>query len=188
MFSAAIEKALQVSLLAHEGQLRKSSQIPYVSHPVHVALILARIGADEETIQAALLHDVVEDCEGWTLERVEKHFGPEVRAIVDDVTEQKGLPWEERKQGQIDHVAHMQERGLLVKAADKLHNLSSLVAALREAEHTGEIWQHFSRGPEQTIANAERLVAALTERLPVFARPLAEALEGVLEELRRSAH
>ena len=70
LFSAGVEAALRASLLAHEGQTRKGDATPYITHPFHVALLLARSGADDVTIQAGLLHDVVEDCEGWTPERV----------------------------------------------------------------------------------------------------------------------
>ena len=77
------------ALAAHEGQTRKGSSTPYIVHPLHVATMLARAGADEETIQAGVLHDVVEDCEGWTLERLEDEFGPRVREIVAHLTEDK---------------------------------------------------------------------------------------------------
>ena len=184
MFSSEIERAIRTSISAHAGQVRKSSDVPYVSHPLHVALILAQVGADSETIQAALLHDVVEDCEGWSLERVEREFGAGVRAIVAAVTEDKSQSWEQRKQSQIDHVEHMSASALLVKAADKLHNLSSLLADLRQAEQPADIWRHFSRGPADTIGNAERLVCALVARLPASARELKEQLQHTMRELR----
>ena len=96
MFSAAVERALRVALEAHAGQLRKSPEpVPYATHCVHVALILARAGADEITLQAGLLHDVLEDCEGWTRARLEselvpllRRFGPahdEVRDLMAQV-------------------------------------------------------------------------------------------------------
>jgi (p)ppGpp synthase/HD superfamily hydrolase len=184
VFSTEIERAIRVSISAHAGQVRKSSDVPYVSHPLHVALMLARVGASEETIQAGLLHDVVEDCEDWTLGRVQEEFGADVRELVAAVTEDKNLSWEERKQSQIDHVEQMDERALLIKAADKLHNLSSLLADLEQSEDPNDIWRHFSRGPEATIQTAEQLVSALVSRLPSGARQLSEQLERTVESLR----
>ena len=71
MYSEGIEKALRAALKAHDGQKRKCSDlVPYISHPVHVSLILARWGLEEAAIQAGILHDVVEDCDDWTAELV----------------------------------------------------------------------------------------------------------------------
>ncbi len=71
MFSPDVERALRMAQEAHSGQKRKGDgSVPYIVHPIHAALILARAGADEITILAGVLHDVVEDCEEWTLERV----------------------------------------------------------------------------------------------------------------------
>lgn len=165
MFSRDVERALHCAFKAHSGQVRKGGGIPYISHPVHVALLLARHGADDVTLQAALLHDVVEDCKGWTGARVEEEFGPEVAEVVAIVTEVKGKSWEERKQAALDHVPAMSVRQVGVKAADKTHNMQSLAIALDEARTPEEAWRPFTRGPEATIAYAERLVAALRARL-----------------------
>ena len=145
-FSEDVERALQASLEAHAGQTRKGGSIPYISHPVHVALLLARAGADDITLQAALLHDVVEDCEGWTMERVIEEFGSAVARTVHDLTEVEGGSWEVRKQAALDQVAHMGPRSLAVKTADKLHNMQSLLTRLSEASDPGQVWKVFSRG------------------------------------------
>ena len=79
MFSSVVEKALRVSVAAHAGQFRKGSErVHYATHPMHIALMLAKWGFDEDVIAAGLLHDVVEDCEGWTLPRIEEQFGAHV--------------------------------------------------------------------------------------------------------------
>ena len=108
MYSRGIEKALRVAFDAHDGQFRKGAgEVPYVTHPIHACLMLARLGADKETIQAAILHDVVEDCEDWTTERVAAEFGERVAGIVADLTEDKSGTWKERKAAAIEHVPHM---------------------------------------------------------------------------------
>lgn len=165
LFSTGVELALRASHDAHEGQTRKGEPIAYITHPYHVALLLARAGADDVTIQAALLHDVVEDCEDWTEQRVADEFGIQVAAVVAELTEPKGESWEVRKQGALDRVATMSVRAVVVKAADKLHNMRSLAAKLDDADDSEEVWRPFSRGPAETIGNARRLVAALRERL-----------------------
>ncbi len=184
LFSPGVERALRTAFEAHEGQTRKGDPIPYVTHSVHVALILARAGADEITLQAGLLHDVVEDCPGWTAERIEELFGSEVAGAVAAVTETKGQSWEQRKQAALDHVPHMDERAVALKAADKTHNMRSLTAKLDAA--TPEVaWKPFSRGPEATIDYAERLVAALRARLAEFPKlaSLSEDLQGAYDAL-----
>lgn len=181
MFSEGIERALRAAFAAHEGQLRKGADpVPYATHPVHAALIVARLGGDDETIQAAILHDVVEDCADWTLERVALEFGARVAAIVADLTEDKSKGWEERKQHAVDHAPRMRADAALVKAADKLHNLRTLLHELERATDSSAVWSRFRGGPERTLATARALVAALVPR--VDAR-LARELEGVVERL-----
>ena len=148
---------------------------------MHVALILARQGADDVTLMGALLHDVVEDCDDWDVERVRDGFGPEVSEIVADLTEDKSKSWAERKQAAIDHVPHMSARAAHVKAADKLHNLSCLVAELTAATDPGEVWRHFRGGPARTLRTAEELVLALSGRVEA---PLVERLQAVIVQLR----
>lgn len=184
MFSAGIERALQVALEAHSGQTRKgSAECPYVVHPLHVALMLARFGVEEETIQAGLLHDVVEDGPGWTLERVEREFGPRVAAIVGELTEDKTRSWDERKRAGIDQVAHMSPQAASVKAADKLHNLHSLVGELRASSDPDKVWAKFKGGRDKTIAMSQELVDALCRRTDAkLCRALRAALKALIEQ------
>jgi len=185
MYSSSVEQALRVAVAAHHGQKRKSPHsVPYIVHPVHVALMLSRLGEDDAVIQAGLLHDVVEDCRDWTLERVESEFGARVAGIVAEVTEDKSRTWDERKRAAIDDVPHVSPEALAVKACDKLHNLRSLVAELREAENSASIWARFTGGRERTLAMSRELIEALQERV---GEPLHEALGVVLEELEAVA-
>ena len=170
LFSSDVERALRSALDAHAGQTRKGSGTPYISHPMHVALMLARAGADDATLVAGLLHDVVEDCEGWDDARVRVEFGDEVADAVAALTEVPGRPWEVRKETALAHVPSMCARAAAIKAADKIHNMRSLTARLDEAATEEDAWRPFSRGPEATIEFAERLVAALRARLTELER------------------
>lgn len=124
---AAIDRAIETACRAHEGQ-RRSSGEEYVCHPVMVASILVDLGMDSETIEAALLHDVVEDTE-VTLRDLEKQFGPGVAALVDGVTKIGKLPFTSREEEQAENVRKMllamsqDIRVIIIKLADRLHNM-----------------------------------------------------------------
>lgn len=185
MFSPSIERAIRVTLAAHSGQFRKGDlAVPYVVHPLHVAFMLARLGMDDVVIQAALLHDVVEDCADWTLGRLAEEFGNEVAEVVSQLTEEKHRPWAERKRLAIEHVEHLCPRALAVKAADKLHNLESLAAELTSSDDHAAVWSRFRGGREGTLRVARELVAVLLPRLD---EPFAGALRSALAELERLA-
>jgi (p)ppGpp synthase/HD superfamily hydrolase len=182
MFSPDVERALRVAIAAHDGQVRKGNEpVPYVSHPFHVALILARLGYDDAVVEAGLLHDVVEDCEGWTIDRIEAEFGADVRGIVAELTEDKSRSWEVRKRDGIDRVARLSPAALAVKAADKLHNLESLLADLRAGPDHARVWARYKGGRERTLEMSSALVRALESRGdPRLTRPLREALDAIV--------
>ena len=185
MYSQSIERAMRVSIAAHEGQLRKGTEgVPYVVHPMHVAFMLARWGFEEDVIVAGLLHDVVEDCEAWTNERIEQEFGMHVASIVSQLTEDKTLSWEERKRWAVEHVPHMSPEAASVKAIDKLHNMQSLVGDLRRNSDSSHVWSKFRGGREGTIQYASELVAALTPRIDPR---IARALDATLKQLTEAA-
>jgi (p)ppGpp synthase/HD superfamily hydrolase len=181
MYSSVIERALHAAIAAHEGQSRKGDAAsPYVTHPMHVALILARFGLDDSVIAAGLLHDVVEDCADWTSERVAQEFGAHIAGIVAQLTEDKTRTWEERKLAAIAKVPHMSPEAASVKACDKLHNLHSLVNQLRAAEDPELVWSKFKGGRERTLCTSHELVEALALR--VDAR-IAKALRAAVKTL-----
>ena len=118
-------KALQFSALKHKNQRRKDIDAsPYINHPISLASILCNEAhvTDVEVICGALLHDTVEDTQ-TTPEELESEFGPVIKNIVMDVTDDKSLKKHERKQAQIDHAAHINDKAKLVKLADKISNL-----------------------------------------------------------------
>jgi len=184
MFSTSIERALSAAIEAHDGQSRRGpTPAPYIVHPLHVALMLARWSQDESVIVAGLMHDVVEDCEAWTVERVEAEFGSHAAGIVGQLTEDKGLTWEQRKRAGIEHVAHLSPQAATVKACDKLHNLATLLAELRaHPEQADAIWAGFKGGRERTLELSSELVEALTQRVePRVGRALRNALQALLD-------
>ncbi|MEB3269090.1 MAG: HD domain-containing protein [Leptolyngbya sp.] len=124
-------RALHFAAHHHRHQRRKGPDaIPYINHPIALAYLLwDQAGvSDPIVLAAALLHDTVEDTEA-TLTDLEHHFGPEVAAVVAQVTDDKSLPKAVRKQRQIDHAAHLCDRAKLVKLVDKIANLQDLTQA-----------------------------------------------------------
>ncbi len=186
MFSEGVERAVVVALRAHAGQLRRHSGAPYVVHPVHIGLMLSRLGADSDVVQAGLLHDVVEDSDEWTLERIEIEFGVRVASIVAELTEDKSRTWGERKETGVRSIPELSEGALLVKALDKLHNLVSLGRALRDADDADAVWSAFRGGRDRSIEMARRAVGALVERLGAEQPGLAHDLQCALDGLREA--
>jgi len=180
MFDSGIEQAVRAATFAHAKQLRKGSELPYITHPVHVALILSRVGAASAVVQAGLLHDVVEDCDDWSAERVAKEFGDEVARIVAEVTEDKEKTWEERKEAAAEKAATISPEGALVKAADQLHNLCNIRESLEVADDPSEVWSQFKGGREATIEMAQRLLDSLAGRCdPRITDASANALAAI---------
>jgi len=113
----------------HRNQKRKDQDAsPYINHPIAVAAVLATAGnvVDESILIAAILHDTVEDTE-TTFEELESLFGTDVTGIVRELTDDKTLPKEVRKELQIGHAAHASHRAKQVKIADKICNISDIL-------------------------------------------------------------
>jgi guanosine-3',5'-bis(diphosphate) 3'-pyrophosphohydrolase len=115
----------------HRDQRRKDADAtPYINHPLALARILSAEGGvtDAATIAAALLHDTIEDTETTSAE-LEAEFGLEIRAIVEEVTDDKALPKADRKRLQVEHTAHISHKAQLVKLADKIANLRDVASS-----------------------------------------------------------
>ena len=127
-----IRKGYYYAKECHEGQFRKSGE-PYIYHPLATAIILTTVYADSDTIIAGLLHDVIEDC-GITREQVEEEFGPEVGKLVYGVSKLGRINFSTENEYLIDYykkiIVGMSEdpRVIIVKLADRLHNMRTLYA------------------------------------------------------------
>ena len=120
---------LRFAAVKHCDQRRKGvDAAPYVNHLIEVAELLARVGGitDPVTLQAGILHDTLEDTK-TTPDELEKTFGPEVRQVVEEVTDNKKLSSAERKRAQIEHAPHLSARAKLVKLADKISNVREVI-------------------------------------------------------------
>ncbi|MGB5135929.1 MAG: RelA/SpoT family protein [Prochlorococcaceae cyanobacterium] len=146
---ALLASAFDFAFQLHEGQYRASGE-PYIIHPVAVADLLRDIGASAAVIAAGFLHDVVEDTD-VTPEQLEEHFGAEVRALVEGVTKLGGLHFTNKTEAQAENLRRMflamasDIRVVLVKLADRLHNMRTLAALKPEkqqriARETREIY------------------------------------------------
>ena len=154
LFSPLVERALRVAARAHRAQVRKASDVPYVSHLAGVAIILCRAGfQDDAILAAALLHDAVEDTD-YTVEMLTADFPTEVVAWVAAATERKTdadgakRPWEDRK---LEHIAQVAAAPLEARAmvlADKLHNLGSMLYDLAAGE---SLWDRFNAPRERIL-------------------------------------
>jgi len=144
-----LDKAYEFALRSHQGQSRKSGE-PFVNHPIEVCLILASLHLDTATLKAALLHDTVEDSD-VTLEEIHESFGSEVAALVDGVTKLGRIEFESLSEQQSNNLRKMliamakDIRVILIKLADRLHNMRTLAALpperrLDKARETMEIY------------------------------------------------
>ncbi len=127
-YSEKVDKAIQFATAAHEGQFRYDGVTPYIVHPIDVAEIVYAAGGDESQICAALLHDVVEDCE-VELATIEKEFGKDVAALVDDLTNRATLDMGNRatrKQFENARIAKTSARAKMVKLADIMSNARTI--------------------------------------------------------------
>ncbi len=179
-YSELVEKAIAVALRAHAGQERKGQAgVPYVVHPLHVGMLLARHGFAAAVVGAGILHDVIEDTT-VTLAGLEAEFGVELTRLVAEVSEDKSKSWEERKQHTIDAIAGMSDGARAVTAADKVHNLADLARLL--GERGDGVWKLFRRGRGPTIDYYQRVRDQLAHH---FRHPLAGEMAALVEIVER---
>ncbi|WML38157.1 HD domain-containing protein [Neobacillus sp. OS1-2] len=139
-----IEKALQIASKAHANQFRKHTDIPYITHPVAVGMMLMKAGYGDDLVAAGILHDTVEDT-SLTLADIERDFGRIIARIVEGCSEpDKSLSWEERKKHTIEFLKTAPDEVRAVACADKLHNIQSIIEDYKQMGES--VWERFNRG------------------------------------------
>ncbi len=135
-----IKEAAEFAAKAHEGAVRKGSQIPYITHPLETAVIVSLMTKDEEVIAAALLHDVIEDA-GIKKEEIEARFGSRVADLVSEETEDKSLGWLERKTITLRKLETAGTEARILTLGDKLSNLRCTARDMMEIGD--KVWDRF---------------------------------------------
>jgi (p)ppGpp synthase/HD superfamily hydrolase len=184
--SGRFQEALVYAATLHDGQVRKGTEVPYVSHLLAVASLVLEHGGDEDEAIAGLLHDAVEDQGGArTLQEIRDRFGDRVAAIVEGCSDTDTIPkppWRQRKERFLERVRTAQRSVLLVAAADKLHNARTLLASYRaEGE---DVWHRFRGGRDGTLWYHRAVLDVLAAMLPC---PLVDDLRAAVEALERAA-
>lgn len=206
LYSPLIEAAARLAAQGHHGHFRKGEYaegcgdaagdaplpagcVPYITHLMGTMGILARVGAPDEVLAAALLHDYLEDVpdpDGPATIRAA--VGDEVLRLVLEVTEEKrpeldsSETWPVRKHEQIEKMAGNSEGAVMIKAADLLHNLLSLLVDLDEASDEESVWLRLNAGPDRQLWYFSSGLDAARERLG--AHRLVDELERAVGHLR----
>ena len=173
-------KALNFSAEKHCHQRRKDRKAsPYINHPIEVANILWTIGDifDISTIIAAILHDTIEDTD-TTAEEIRDQFGDDVLGLVLEVSDDRRLPKQERKQKQVTHSPHLSCRAKQLKLADKICNVHDIAFAPPDAWPIERRWEYLQWA--EAVINGLRGTHAQLEKY--FDETLADARKKLTEE------
>lgn len=183
--SPRFREALDWAADLHRSQVRKGTEIPYVSHLLAVASLVLEHGGGEDEAIAALLHDAAEDQGGEpTLREIRRRFGDEVAEIVaacTDTVESEKPEWRPRKEAYIASLRVKPDPARLVSAADKLHNARAILADYRK--HGEALWGRFT-GKRETLWYYRALADEFRGGGPA---ELAAELERVVRKLERLA-
>jgi (p)ppGpp synthase/HD superfamily hydrolase len=189
--TAKFDFALQFASALHREQRRKSTPIPYIAHLLSVCALVLEAGGDEDQAIVALLHDAVEDQGGIpTLETIRRLFGNRVADAVEACSDSTAsdsaqkAPWRERKETHLAHLRSASEDALMVAAADKLHNVRTILAA-----HGGvgeQVWGSFN-APKADQAWYYDSVLQILLQSRLSPNPLVADLKSAVQELKRLA-
>jgi len=176
-----IDFAIEVAAKAHLNQNRKSTDIPYITHPFSVAILLSQAGCSEEVIVAGILHDAIEDT-SITLQYIQENFGDKVASIVKGCTEpDKSLPWKERKKHTIEFLKTAPLEIRLVACADKLHNVRTIASDYKKIGD--EVWNRFNEGKKEQEWYYRGLVESLCKQPDVKGMAIFSHLKKEVERL-----
>lgn len=183
LYSERLDDALGLVARDFRHRVRKGTTIPYLSHLLAVAAMVAEHGGDEEQIAAAVLHDWLEDVEWASVAELERRFGPRVARLVEavtDTTSHPKPPWRERKEAWLARIAAAPPEVKLVSVADKLHNIRSV---LRDYRALGEpLWGRFRGGRTGSLWYFRAVHRALGTD---WSHPLLDELGAEVRQLHR---
>jgi len=187
--SSRFFEAVEYATKWHEDQVRKSTDIPYICHPLGAASLVIESGGDEDQAIGALLHDIAEDCGGEPrLAEIKQMFGDRVEAIVrgcsDSLTEseEEKASWKSRKDAHLSHLRGATHDVLIVTAADKVHNARAIATDLL---CTGpDVWKRFNKEttPQLIIGYYEEMLSIL--RAGGVTDQLLKPLESAIEVMK----
>jgi len=179
-------EAMNYANVQHAGQIRKGTNIAYISHPFGVAGLIIEAGGDEDQAIGGLLHDVAEDCGGEPrLREIKKKFGSRVEAMVRGCSDslaakdEKKASWTGRKEEHIERLHRANDDILLVTAADKTHNARAIVTDL---DVLGPVlWDRFKPTPEEIVWYHESVYDVLKTRevTSILLSPLSMAIHAM---------
>jgi (p)ppGpp synthase/HD superfamily hydrolase len=186
LYGERIKDAVKFSIKTHEvyqKQKRKGKDIPYITHPLTVGLILAHAGGSEDVIIAGLLHDTIEDStkeKKVTKEMLSERFGDVVAQLVMSVTEDgESASWSERKKEAREHIAHYSHDALLLKSADTISNVTELLDDHNKAGD--ETFARFAAPRQDILSNYRDVADLLHTAWPTS--PLAKDLISIRDRL-----
>lgn len=185
--------AVEYARIAHAGQVRKGTEIPYLTHLLGVATLVIEHGGSEDQAIAGLLHDTIEDCGEGHEAIIRAQFGDAVarmvRACTDGTAETKGAhttpeskraDWRRRKQAYLAHLADADDEVLLVSGCDKLHNAMAIVRDLEDPAVGASVFERFTGGRQGTLWYYDALGDTLSSR----ASPVSSRLSEVVARMK----
>jgi len=184
MITSRFSRAVSLAVEAHDGDVRKGTTIPYISHPLAVASIALEYGADEDQAIAALLHDAIEDGGKKYVSLIEEQFGKRVLFLVEGCTD--GVPddqgkktdWHERKRSYLMHLKQAHDDILLISGADKLHNARAIVSDLKSVGQI--VFERFSTKKDGTLWYYENLADIFDAREVPMAKQIRETVNEMM--------
>jgi (p)ppGpp synthase/HD superfamily hydrolase len=178
-------RAVDYARIAHAGQTRKGTDIPYLTHLLSVASLVIEFGGSEDQAIAGLLHDTIEDCGAEHEAIIRAQFGDAVADIVVACTdgtaegkaalvdaEAKKRDWMDRKHAYLAHLAEAPDDVLLVSGCDKLHNARAIVGDLEDPDVGMNVFARFKGGVGGTLGYYESLHRTLQQRAAAIAATL----------------
>ncbi len=167
-----IQKAIIKAAVLHKDQERKEGDVPFIVHPYSVAMIVSNYTDDEDVIIGALLHDVLEDVPNYYESDMIRDFGEKITEIVKGVSEENDPnnenkdekeSWKDRKNNYVERLKTDSQESLMVCAADKIHNINSMIEAYKERGLSA--FNKFNSSIEQRMEFHKNVFKVLKERL-----------------------